>query len=236
MRNLLLITISLFTINVICQEKNFIDKPYIEVNGKADTLVVPNRIYINVLISEKDTKGKKSVEDLENDMLQKLKSLDIDTEKNVTMTDMLSNFKRYFLKATDILKAKSYSILVFDAKTTTKVFIGLEEIGISNCSIDKLEHTDEKKIQMFINTKAIENAKGNAISLTKPLNQKIGNAIYIGSFNNPVFKNSNGRLQEVLIRGVSTVYANKSDNYNTNIEFDKITITSEALVRFSLEQ
>ena len=41
------------------QEKNFIDKPYLEVQGKADTLVTPNRIYIDVLISEKDVKGKK---------------------------------------------------------------------------------------------------------------------------------------------------------------------------------
>ena len=129
------------------QEKNFIDKPYLEVQGKADTLVTPNRIYIDVLISEKDVKGKKSVEELENDMLTKLKSLGIDVDKNVAMQDMMSNYKKFFLKQTDIQKSKSYSILVYDAKTTAKVFIGLEEVGLSNVRIDKLEHSEEKNHQ-----------------------------------------------------------------------------------------
>lgn len=232
MRKTLLITLLFFSLQVVSQEKNFIDKPYIEVSGRADTLVIPNRIYLNVLISEKDTKGKKSVEDLEKEMIQKLKSLGIDTEKNVSMSDMMSNFKKYFLKSTDIFKAKSYSILVFDAKMTTKVFIGLEEIGISNCSIDKLEHADTKKIQLAMNSKAMENAKGNAISLTKPLNQKIGNAIYIGSFNPQIINYSNNRLNEVVIRGNASISGNQ---YDTNMEFEKIKLSSETLVRFSLE-
>ena len=77
--------------------------------------------------------------------------------------------------------------------------------------------------------------KSTLFNLLTGLNQKIGNAIYIGSFNNLGFKNSNSRLQEVVIRGASSLYGNRSDNYNANIEFDKINITSDTLVRFSLE-
>lgn len=88
------------------------------------------------------------MEDLENDMLQKLKNLGVE-EKNITMQDMMSNYKKFFLKQTDIQKSKSYSILVYDAKTTAKVFIGLEEVGLSNVRIDKLEHSDEKEITAF---------------------------------------------------------------------------------------
>ncbi len=40
------------------QMKNFIDQPYIEVAGNADTLVTPDEIYISIEISEKDTKTK----------------------------------------------------------------------------------------------------------------------------------------------------------------------------------
>lgn len=229
------VLIAIFTsITAFSQEKNFIDKPYLEVQGKADTLVTPNRIYIDVLISEKDTKGKKSVEDLENEMLTKLKSLGIDTEKNVTMQDMMSNYKKYFLKQTDIQKAKSYSILVYDAKITAKVFIGLEEVGISNISIDKLEHSEEKKIQLVINSKAMENAKANALSFTKPLGQNIGKALFINQTKNIAYR---GSVDQIRIRGAAEAkkYDMRAQDYNENIEFEKIKISSEIGVRFALE-
>lgn len=217
------------------QEKNFIDKPYLEVNGKADTLVTPNRIYIDVLISEKDTKGKKSVEELESDMLTKLKSLGINTEQNVTMQDMMSSYKKFFLKQTDIQKAKSYSILVYDAKSTAKVFIGLEEVGISNVRIDKLEHSEEAKLQLLMNTKAMENAKANALSFTKPLGQNVGKAIFINQVKNNFYRGNNNQL---LVRGLASQRVNyemKSQDYNENIEFEKIRIASDVTARFALE-
>lgn len=234
MKKILFALATLIGLATYGQEKNFIDKPYLEVQGKADTLVTPNRIYIDVLISEKDTKGKKSVEELESEMLSKLKSLGIDTEKNVTMQDMMSNYKKFFLKQTDIQKAKSYSILVYDAKSTAKVFIGLEEVGISNVRIDKLEHSEEAKLQLLMNTKAMENAKANAISFTKPLGQNIGKALFVSQNKNVAYR---GNANQIRIRGYASErkYDAQSDKYNTEIEFEKITVTSEVITRFALE-
>lgn len=235
MKKILLLATFFTSITAFSQEKNFIDQPYLEVQGKADTLITPNRIHIDVLISEKDTKGKKSVEELESEMLVKLKSLGIDTEKNVTMQDMMSNYKKFFLKQTDIQKAKSYSILVYDAKTTAKVFIGLEEVGLSNVFIDKLEHSDEKKLQLLMNTKAMENAKGNALSFTKPLGQKVGKALLINQNKNIAYR---GSADQLRIRGAAlheVAYKMKSQDYNENIEFEKISIASDVITRFALE-
>ena len=217
----------------ICQEKNFIDKPYIEVEGKSDTLVTPNRIYIDVLITEKDTKGKKSVEDLEKEMFTKLQVIGVDVKKDVFMKDMLSTFKKYFLKSTDIQKSKSYSILVFDATQTTKVFIGLEEIGISNVNVEKTEHSESQKIQLKINSKAIENAKAIAESYLNPLNQKVGKAIFIGHINTT--NKLQGNVSGVLIRGNRSLYEQESKGYISPIEFEKIKISSEVGVRFIIE-
>lgn len=47
--------------------------------------------------------------------------------------------------------------------------------------IDKLEHSEERKLQLLMNSKAIENAKANAVSFTKPLGQTVGKAIYVGN-------------------------------------------------------
>jgi len=233
MKQLTQILILSISMTAICQEKNFIDSPYIEVEGKSDTLVTPNRIYIDVLITEKDTKGKKSVEDLEKEMFTKLQVIGVDVKKDVFMKDMLSTFKKYFLKSTDIQKSKSYSILVFDATQTTKVFIGLEEIGISNVNVEKTEHSESQNIQLKINSKAIENAKATAESYLNPLNQKVGKAIFIGHINTTNMLQ--GNVSGVLIRGNRSLYEQESKGYISPIEFEKIKISSNVGVRFSID-
>ena len=39
------------------QSKNFLDVPYLETSAKVDTLVTPDKIYLNITIQEKDSKG-----------------------------------------------------------------------------------------------------------------------------------------------------------------------------------
>lgn len=224
-----IIAIALITISftAFSQEKNFIDKPYIEVQGKADTLVVPDKIYISVSILEKDTKGKKSVESLEKDMIGKLKQIGIDTDKNITIEDLSSNFKKYILKATDIQKSKSYSILVSSGKMASKVFIALEEIGISNATIEKAEYSGYKKMQLLLNSKAMVNAKENAASFVKSGNQKIGNALFISNLQTAGTDTYSNRL---TIRAMAD-----STDYESSLDFEKINIESEVMVRFALE-
>jgi uncharacterized protein YggE len=235
LKNIILVLSLFFCVNFYAQEKNFLDKPYIEVSGKADTLITPNRIYIDVLILEKDTKGKESVEDLEQKMLIKLTEIGINAEKDVVMKDMISVFKKYFLKATDIQKSKSYSILVYDALQTTKVFIGLEEIGISNVTIEKTEHSDFEKIQLSVNSEAIKNAKATSESYLNPLNQKTGKVIFVGNISTT--NQLAGRVDGIQVRGIGTLnevnYKNKG--YFAPIEFEKIKISCEVGVRFEIE-
>ena len=95
----LLVAVLFLTLNTNGQSKNFLDKAYIETTAKVDTLVVPDRIYLSIRITEKDTKDRTSVEELENKMNAKLKSLGIDTKKQLSLSDVTSNFKKYFLRA-----------------------------------------------------------------------------------------------------------------------------------------
>lgn len=234
MKKLLLTLIILISLFSFSQNKNLTDKPFIEATGLADTLVIPNKISINVMLMEKDTKGKKSVEELEKQMIQKLQSIGINTEKDLSLNYMSSNFKNYVLKQTDIFKSKSYSIVVSDANMTAKVFIGLEEIGISNVQISKIENTELQKIKLLINAKAILIAKQTAESFAKPLNQKVGNAVQISNFE--IMSNQlTGMVSGITIRGNSSLYGSGSTDYNNNIEFEKIKISSSVQAKFLLE-
>ena len=214
------------------QNKNFIDQPYIEVNGSADTLVTPNEIFIRILLSEKDTRDRVSIEELEQKMVATLKGLGLDTDKDLTTSDMTSNFKYYLLKSKDVIKTKLYTLKVTDAITASKVFIKLEEIGISNTSIDRVDHSDLDNLKNKMRTKAIIDAKERAVALTKPLNQNVGSAIHIVDAEN-INQQLQGRVAGIQIRGLSSL----QDNFGElpKIEFEKIKITANINATFILK-
>lgn len=234
MKKIILLLPLLFITKNFSQTKNFIDLPYIETSAKVDTLVTPDRIFLTILISEKDTKNRTSVEELESKMNLKLKSLGIITEKQLTLNDLTSNYKKYFLKQQDILKSKSYSLVVYDAKTASKVIASLEEEEISNVSLEKTEYSKTEEMLLILKGKAIIKAKNTAISLTKPLNQKVGNAIYISDSNNTVSNKLSGRVAGLQIRGMGSLQT-ENDYAPIDITFDKIKIETQVNVSFKLE-
>ena len=227
------INLTLFFIALVfagqAQMKSFIDQPYVEVAGSADTLVTPDEIYIKINISEKDTKNKTSVEELERKMFDALKAMGIDVEKNLTTSDLSSNFKTYFLKSKDIMKSKDYMLKVKDAVTATKVFIKLEDLGISNSSIDHVDYSKMEEMKNVMRTKAIENAKSRAIALTKPLQQGIGPAIFISD--NEVYP-----IRPLAREAKLNLYeASDSAQALPQIDFEKIEVSSNVNAKFILK-
>ena len=97
------------------QTKNFIDQPYLETTAKVDSLVKPDIIYLDILLREKDNRNKISVEELENKLAAKLEFMEIDLKTQLTLSDLASNFKKYFLKQKDVMKSKAYKLKVFNA-------------------------------------------------------------------------------------------------------------------------
>jgi hypothetical protein len=216
------------------QTKNFIDQPYVETSAFVDTLVTPDEIYLNILISEKDTKGKTSVEEQEAQMEKTLKGLGIDTKEDLTLNDLASNFKKYFLKSQDVLKSKVYSLKVGDAITAGKVILALEKIEISNVLLDRTEFSRIEQLKLELKSKAIAKARKQAEYMTSPLNQKVGAAIHIAdqSDNYPGGM-LQGQSSGIMIRGYSA--AKEAEFKPADIEFEKIKVESNVFVKFKLE-
>ena len=233
MRRLFLFAlVFLFSPTSNAQTKNFIDQPYIEVNGYADTLVTPNEIYMRIVISEKDTRDKISLEEQERKMIEVLKSINIDTDKELTTSDIESSYKFYLLKSKDIVKSKTYLLKVKTAMIASKVFLALEELEISNSSIDRVDHTELETLKNEMRTKAVNDAKQRAIGLTKSLGQTVGNAIHIADEGN-FTQNLQGKVMGLQVRGISTL--DKANYVPPIIEFEKIKISSTINVKFIIK-
>ncbi|MGB5238652.1 MAG: SIMPL domain-containing protein, partial [Flavobacteriaceae bacterium] len=159
------------------QTKNLMDQSYLETNASADTLVVPDRIYLSILIRESDSKNRQSVEKLENEMRDALNLLGIDTKKQLMLADLDSNFKNYFLKKTGVLKSKSFSLLVYDAVTAGKVIQALETKKIANVNFQKAEVSNLESLKLELRRKAVQRAVAQAETMLQPLEQKLGKAL-----------------------------------------------------------
>jgi len=236
MKRLILILFISSFLPSFSQTKNFIDQPYVETSAKIDTLVTPDKIFLDILITEKDSKGKISVEELEKTMYTKLSSLGINIEKQLTLNDLASNYKKYFLKSQDINKSKNYSLLIYDAKTAGKVLFGLEDIGISNVSLEKTEYSKVEELKLALKAKAVLKARNQALNMAKPLNQKIGTAIYISDGNSNNFINAlSGRASGIMVSARKSIGYAVDKGEDINIEFQKINVVVEVNVFFKLE-
>ena len=60
---------------------------YIQVNGRAEKEIMPDEFYLSVIINERDSKGKISVESQQRDMIAALKRLGVNVEKQLVGGD-----------------------------------------------------------------------------------------------------------------------------------------------------
>lgn len=231
-RSLLTIILSTIT-SLTFAQKNFIEQPFVETSAKADTLVVPDKIYISINLNETDSKNKKSVEEQETQLEVTLKKLNIDTEKDLSLLDFSSSFKNFFLKGQNVIKSKMYSLLVGNAVTAGKVLVELESIGISNVTIERSEYSKAEDLLLDLKSKAVEKSKLTAERLAKPLNQKIGKALYISDINT-ISNALQGQTPGVRISGMSSIYGSRAaDPIYT--EFKKVKFEVQVNVKYILE-
>lgn len=213
------------------QEKNFIDQPFVEVAGQADTLLVPDEIFLTIVLAEKDTRDKVSVEQQEKLLFETLQSLGINPAKELSLQDMSSSFKTYLLKNREILKRKEYQLKLTSATLVSRVFTALEKAGIANTMIDRVDHSQKKLIGQMMKSRAIENARTSAQSLIKPLGQELGKAIFIKDNENNLNNFLTGRMPGIQIRGLASL---KDEDSLPEIEFEKIKVEAGVSVRFIL--
>lgn len=228
---LLVLLLSLtYTSGVNSQTKNFIDQAYLETTAKADSLVVPDRIYLDIRLNESDSKNRISVEELENKMTQQLEALGIALDEQLSLKDAATDFKRYFLKGQGIEKRKQYQLLVYDGLTVGRVIQGLETIGISNIVLSKLEYSKIEELKLALKSQAIIKAKAQAKALTDPLGQKVTQAIHISDRN---YFNNRSAHYDLTESEINNIRPDQSEPLVLN--FHKIHIISEVSVKFRLE-
>lgn len=222
-------TTSLFAQNY-SQEQN-----YIEVSTRVEKQVTPDIIYISIVIKEADSKAKNYLETKEKEMIKALQSIGIDVEKNLTVKDMNSNLKQYFLKKDNILATKSYTLKVNTADEVATVFDILNSIGISDVNLSKTSISPEleKKVKDELLADAAKKAKENASILADAVGSKAGKAIYIQNYYNfaqPVAANYSLRSAKSFATADGMV-----EESIPTLEINKSAISINVTCRFEIQ-
>ncbi|UII81240.1 SIMPL domain-containing protein [Flagellimonas sp. CMM7] len=218
--------------SVMGQSKNFLDIPYLETSARVDTLVTPDKIYLNITIKEKDSKGKKSVEEQENKMAQSLRALGIDLDKQLVIKDLSSNFKKYFLRQKDVLKSKQYSLLVYSGKKAGEAMVALEKLDIANTYLEKTEYSKMDELELELKSKAVKKAKKKAEALTAPLGQSVGAAIHILDTSTPYYP----RYNQAPRMQMKAMEMDMAEAEPLDIDFEKIKVETSVNVKFKISE
>lgn len=202
----------------------------INVTGKVEKKIAPDRIYIRIVIKDNDIKGL-DVNQIQSKMIAALKKLGIGTDTDLKVNDM-DNAMR---KRNQVQTTKSYQLMVTSATQMAQVYGALADLGISNMSVTKVDNSQMEKYRLEARREAIRQAKQNAEVLAEAIGQSIGPAVYIydngGYSDMPVMFASRASNKMLAVESVAA-----DDTEGPSLEFREITLSHSVNVRFKLNQ
>ena len=202
---------------------------YIQVNGRAEREIAPDEFYLQIVINERYSKGKVSVESQQRDMIAALKRLGVNVEKQLKVANLSSEF---FKKNTSVATAK-YQLQLGSSAEVGKVWQALDGLGISNVSILKVSHSQLERYKSEVRVEAMRNAKQNAATLAEAIGQTIGKCFYVYDSNNdvmPVFYNN-----MAVMRSAKAFDAAEAAAKEEPLDFKTIKLQYSVQAKFVLE-
>lgn len=203
---------------------------YIQVNGHAEKEVAPDEFYLSILIDEKDSKGKSSVEEQEGKMVAELKKLKINVKEDLRMANMSSEF---FKRKTSLARAK-YQLKLSSAEQVARVTDILTALGISNVSIQSVTYSRIEELQQEVRAEAIRNARACARTLAEAIGQQAGRCVTIIDYTRPTRMYRNNVVEFTAAKMADA--AGIEEEFDREVpEFRLIRIEHDVQAKFILE-
>ena len=215
------------------------EQPYIEVNGTSEMEVVPDEIYIGIIINEKyENRVKVSIEEQEEKLKSAVKSLGIDLS-NLYLSDVNADYVKIRWQKKDVLTKKDYTLKVSNATTVGLVFLELEKLEIRDAFISKVNHSKMDSLRKEVKTKAIKAAKDKADYLLAAIGEQTGKPLVVkdneytsvGNMANVNVRGSSSFGEVFFVDGINKM---RSEG-NNEIEFRKIKIQTSIYIKFSIK-
>jgi uncharacterized protein len=221
----------------------FVNNPFpktISVSGSAEMEIVPDEIFVNVLLSEYQKKGepKKDIETIKTNFLESCKVVGI-PDSVISIISYSGNNNYYFIrkrkKNTDLFASITYQVKFKSSKLMDDLVEKLDDNATQNFQIVSTSHSKIIEFRRQLKIKAVQAAKEKGIYLTEAVGEKLGEAITIyepgewqpSYYDNYAYGNSllsNYRMDSIRVRPETP-----------EVDFKKLKLKYEVSVVFALK-
>lgn len=214
----------------------------ISVSGSAEMLIIPDEIYVNVVLREYQKRGedKKELEALKNDFLAACKTVGI-ADSAISIVSY-TGYNNYFWlrrkkKTPDLYASITYQVKFSASKQMDDLVDKLDDEATQSFNIVNASHSKMTEFRKQLKIQAVKAAKDKAIYLTDAIAEKLGSAITVKE---PEESGSDvygltGRLKGVNELVLSNKAAVNDYDKGVEIDFKKIKLRYEVDVIFALQ-
>ena len=190
----------------------------ISVTGSAAMEIVPDQIFVNIVIREYQKKGesKKELETLKTDFLAKCNAAGI-ADSNISVASY-TGFNNYYQlrkkrrKDPDMYASITYQVIFSSTKQMDDLVDKLDDEATQSFDVVTASHSRMTEFRKQLKIQAVKAAKDKAIYLTEAIGEKLGAAITVKEPEEPSFSDNNYR---------ATNLANSISQYNYKFDGDK---------------
>ncbi|MFR9651133.1 MAG: SIMPL domain-containing protein [Rikenellaceae bacterium] len=195
---------------------------YINVNGRSEIKITPNKFTLNIVIDEAATRGVRSVDEAERRMRTALKKIGINVEERLTVSKMTATD----LKREGNNSSATYQLEVNDGEMVRKSFQALQNEGITAVTLQSADHSDIEKYKKEAIRAAIADGREQAEMIAETLGQPLGDVYKV----NNAYSSANSNINNIQARGVA--YA--APEPMPELDFQQITINGSVSLYFVL--
>ncbi|MBK6826434.1 MAG: SIMPL domain-containing protein [Chitinophagaceae bacterium] len=212
----------------------------ITVSGSAEMEVIPDQIFVNILLREYQKKGesKKDLETIKTEFLTACTNAGI-ADSLISIVSYTGYNNYYWLhrkkKTPDMNASITYQIRFSQSKQMDELVDKLDDEATQSFDIVGTNHSKMTEFRKQLKIGAVKAAKDKAIYLTEAIGEKLGPAITVNEPNDQIRQNN---IASATLTNVQMRYEYKDVSGGSGktfeIDFKKIKLRFEVEVIFAL--
>jgi uncharacterized protein len=194
----------------------------ISVSGSAEMEIIPDEIYVNVVLREYQKRGedKKELDTLKKDFLTACQSSGI-ADSAISIVSY-TGYNNYFWlrkkkKTPDLYASITYQVKFSASKQMDDLVDKLDDEATQSFEIVNTSHSKMTEFRRQLKIQAVKAAKDKAIYLTEAIGEKLGSAITVKEPVEPTYSSTN---YSNTISQVNTTFSYVKESYGKDKSFE----------------
>ena len=202
----------------------------IEVKGSSEIEITPDEIFVAITLKEyKKGNSKVSLDQLEAGLVKAVRKLDIQEEKLRVQNVYGYNWNWRKKRPDDFLGSKTFILEVSDLKKMNNLVQMLDPEGLNNMNVQSYSHSEIEKYRKEVKIGAMMAAKEKATYLLESVDEQLGKLVEVQEIDYG-YQPQMARMRSNVALEMDT------SGYQSDVNFQKITLRAEMRVVFEIEE